>query len=206
MVVSALSIAESVDPYESDLPEGTVVKAVDAVDWSIGRHNCDIRPRLVDKSTGISRLLDSGSQISVTQKLPGDTIDKSIKLIAVNGSKIDTYGVREVEFNIGRKRYKMPAVVCDVKQDILGMDFIAKYRLNFEWDEIDQTDLYLVDRKAKSKSALQIVTVPVDTPRVNYLSKPARFAAILGLSLKKIRITMNRTQFKIVEPMNIKLI
>ena len=150
---------------------GTVIRAIDAVDWSIGRHNCDIRPRLIDKSTGISRLIDSGSQISVTQKLPGDSIDKSLKLVAVNGSKIETYGVREVEFKIGRKAYKMPAVVCDVKQDILGMDFITKFRLNFEWDEFDQTELYLVDRKAQSKALLQVVTVPLDTPRVSSISR-----------------------------------
>ena len=159
------------NPFESDLPEGTVIRAVDAVDWSVGRHNCDIRPRLLDKSTGISRLVDSGSQISVTQKLPGDTIDKSLKLVAVNGSKIETYGVREIEVKIGRKSYKMPAVVCDVKQDILGMDFIAKFKLNFEWDEFDQSELYIVDRKAQIKAQLQVITVPVDTPRVNYLSK-----------------------------------
>ena len=57
MVVSAMSIAAAVNPYESDLPIGTVIPAVDAVDWSIGNRNCDIRPRLVDKSSGRARLL-----------------------------------------------------------------------------------------------------------------------------------------------------
>ena len=162
-------MAAAIDPFESDLPEGTVIKAVDAVGWSIGRRNCDIRPRLIDKSSGTSRLIDSGSQISVVRKGPGDKIDHSIKLVAVNGTKIDTYGVREVVVKINRKSYPMPAVVCDVKQDILGMDFIAKFKLNFEWDEVDQTDLYLVDRKAQIRSLLQIVTVPTDTPRIEYL-------------------------------------
>ena len=63
----------------------------------------------------------------------------------------------------------MPAVVCDIQQDILGMDFITKFKLNFEWDDFDQTELYLVDRKAQIKAPLQIVTVPTDTLRVNYL-------------------------------------
>ena len=62
--MSALQVAESVNPYESDLPEGSVVRAIDAVNWSIGQRNCDIRPRLVDKATGIKRLIDTGSQIS----------------------------------------------------------------------------------------------------------------------------------------------
>ena len=101
MVVSALEVAKSVNPYESDLPEGTVIPAVSAVDWLVGQRNCDIRPRLMDKSTGISRLLDSGSQISVTRKEENDKIDPSFKLVAVNGSKIPTYGVKEITVKIG---------------------------------------------------------------------------------------------------------
>ena len=162
-------MAAAINPYESDLPEGTVIRAVDALKWSVGQRNCDIRPRLIDKSSGKVRLIDSGSQISVVMKGPEDKIDQSIKLVAVNGTKIDTYGVRNVEVKINRKSYSMPAVICDVKQDILGMDFITKFKLNFEWDEFDQTELYLVDRKANIKSLLQIATVPTDTPRISYL-------------------------------------
>ena len=61
------------------------------------------------------------------------------------------------------------AVICDVSQEILGMDFINKYRLNFEWDEFDQSELWLVDRKAQIKAPLQVVTVPITTPRISYL-------------------------------------
>ena len=106
----------------SDLPVNTVVKAVDALDWKMGQRGCDVRPRLLDKSTGVNRLLDSGSQISVTSKRPEDKIDNSFKLIAVNGSKIQTYGVRSVDVKIGRKAYRIPAVICDVSQEILDMD------------------------------------------------------------------------------------
>ena len=71
LVVSALEVAESVDPYLPDVQVGTVIRAVDALNWKPGR-NCDIRPKLLDRSTGCSRLLDSGSQISVAMKQPGD--------------------------------------------------------------------------------------------------------------------------------------
>ena len=87
-----MTVAASVNPYESDLPEGTVVRAIDALDWSVGRRNCDIRPRLYDKSSGKNRLVDSGSQITVTTKNPDDKPDSSIKLVAVNGSRIETFG------------------------------------------------------------------------------------------------------------------
>ena len=131
----------------------------------------------MDDSTGIHRLLDTGSQISITCKGPEDKIDHSLKLVAVNGSKIDTFGIKTIEVKIGRKAYPIPAVVCDIQQDILGMDFIKKFRLNFEWDEFTQSELFIVDRKAQIKKELKIITVPTDIPRVHYLdslgSKPS---------------------------------
>ena len=50
---------------EESLPIGSVIPAVEALHWSVGQ-NCDVRPRLLDKSTGTHRLLDTGSQISTT--------------------------------------------------------------------------------------------------------------------------------------------
>ena len=37
MVVSALEVAGSVDPYQSDLPAGSILSAVEARDWAIGQ-------------------------------------------------------------------------------------------------------------------------------------------------------------------------
>ena len=101
LVVAAMSVASTIDPFTPDLPEGTVISAVEAKCWALGR-NCDIRPRLHDKSTGVDRLVDSGSQISVTKKGPDDKIDHSFKLVAVNGTKIDTFGVKTLQVKVGR--------------------------------------------------------------------------------------------------------
>ena len=129
---------------------GVEVSACDAYNWT--RKNVDIRPRLVDKATGVARLVDTGSQISVTAKRSGDKIDNSVKLVAVNGTRIDTFGVRDVEFKIGRKSYKVSAIICDVEQDILGMDFMTKFKLNLEW--CDESELYIVDKKAQTRNKL----------------------------------------------------
>ena len=80
-MVSAISIAENVDPFQTDLPVDTVVRAVDALNWKVGQRGCDIRPRLYDKSTGVNRLLDSGSQISVTGKKPEDKVDNAFYVL-----------------------------------------------------------------------------------------------------------------------------
>ena len=37
LVVSALQVAEQVDPYQMDLPEGTVLRAVDALGHQNGQ-------------------------------------------------------------------------------------------------------------------------------------------------------------------------
>ena len=114
-----MSIACNINPYESDLEPGVVIPAVEAVDWN-GRRNCDIRPRLKE-ANGQGRLIDSGSMITATAKRPGDKVDKSVKLVAVNGSEIKTYGTRKIEVKIGRKAYEMEAIICDINQDILGI-------------------------------------------------------------------------------------
>ena len=63
----------------------------------------------------------------------------------------------------------MPAIICEVKEDILGMDFINKFKLSMVWDDFDQTELLLVDKKAQIQQELQVVTVPTNLPRVHYL-------------------------------------
>ena len=122
-----------------DLPVGVELPAVDAVGWQ-GFRSVDVRPRLLDKSSNVTRLIDTGAQLSAAKKGPNDKRDESVRLVAVNGSKIDTFGVREIKLKIGRKQYTIEAVICDIKEDILGMDFMHKYKLGLHWDDQDQTE------------------------------------------------------------------
>ena len=100
MVVGASEVASAVNPFHSDLPFGEVVPTVDAVGWSRGQRNCDIRPRLKDESTGTFRLIDSGSMITAAMRGPDDKVDDSVRLVAVNGSRIRTYGTKIITFNL----------------------------------------------------------------------------------------------------------
>ena len=153
----------------ASLPVGEVISAAEALGWN-NQQGVDIRPRLVDKATKVARLLDTGSMITATVRKPEDKPDNSVRLVAVNGSTIQTYGSRLIEVKIGRKAYSIEAIVCDVAQDILGMDFVDKFKLNFEWDDFDQSELYIVDKKAKISQELQMVTVPKNLPRLSYLN------------------------------------
>ena len=191
-VMSALEIASEIDPYAGNLEVGVEVPALDAVGWVSGHRNVDIRPRLVDLGSGEARLVDSGAQISATARKPGDKIDESVNLIAVNGSKIKTYGLREIQFKINRKAYSIMAVVCDIPQDILGMDFITKYKLNFEWDD---SDLYIVDKKAQIRSRLKIVTVPTSLTRAHHVEPVSVDPKVLPGAEQVARRQSNQSTF-----------
>ena len=65
--------------------------AFQAVHWPEGLQNVDLRPHLWDAALQEFLLIDSGSQITATCKRPGDKIDNSVRLIVVNGSRINTY-------------------------------------------------------------------------------------------------------------------
>ena len=97
--------------------------------------------------------------LSATARKPGDKIDNSVRLVAVNGSSIPTYGIREIELKINRKTYRIPAMICDINQDILGMDFVDKYKLGLEWDDFDQSELFLVDKRSQIKTLLKMVII-----------------------------------------------
>ena len=60
--------------------------------------------------------------------------------------------------------------MADTTDSILGMDFIGKFKLGFIWDDFDQSELYIYDKKAQIQKQLQIVTIPADTQRLSYIS------------------------------------
>ena len=45
LTLAALETASLINPFESDLPEGTIIPSVDTQNWPAGHRGCDIRPR-----------------------------------------------------------------------------------------------------------------------------------------------------------------
>ena len=93
----------------------------------------DMRPHLYDKVTKQYLLLDSGAQVTAYPPDPGDTVDPTISLKAVNGSKLRCYGYKEVNVQINRKTYRINAIKTDVPNPILGWNFQRKHRLDVTW-------------------------------------------------------------------------
>ena len=148
--------SEQIDPFLPNIETGSKISAMLAKQWSSQRQS-DIRPRLFDKGSQIHRLIDTGSMISTTAKKEGDTLNPHLVLQAVNNSPMPTYGFRNIDVKIGRKTYPIKAVIVDVNQEILGMDFLENFKLGLDWigDEY-----YIFDRKAQIKKSLSFVTVP----------------------------------------------
>ena len=108
--------------------------------------------------------------ISTTKKKPEDKENPDLVLQAVNNSPMKTYGFREIPVKIGRKTYQIKAVVVDLDHEILGMDFINRYRLGLDW--IDG-EYKIVDRKAQIQHSLSFVAVPRSQIRTQSLAYPS---------------------------------
>ena len=161
-VTSAVDSIAHVNPFLPVWEQGQEVSALEAVSWVEGSR-LDCRPKVFDGNSKSYKLCDSGSMVTVIKKSSEDKLDNSRYLQAVNGSAIKCYGSKIIEVRLGRKTYSVKAVIADVKQDILGWDFLGKYRLNWEWSPFG--DLYLVDKKANIKTEVKFVTIPAGSSR-----------------------------------------
>ena len=84
-----------------------------------------------DVSTGLKWLIDGGAVLSIipptyAQRLEGPT---DMSLQAANGSRIKCYGVRQMPIHLPGRKLSFPVTIADVKQPILGADFLARFYL-----------------------------------------------------------------------------
>lgn len=140
------------------------------------------RLSIMDVNTGIQFLIDSGANVSV---YPLNLVsDKSAskkcepnkyKLFAANGTQIETYGLitKELNFRL-RRNYRWVFIVADVKQPIIGADFLVNYKLL-----IDLSGRRLIDSETQMKvvgcisdsNQPTIKTIVDDHPYIDLLEK-----------------------------------
>ena len=147
-IAQEISSIASLNPLLPDLVIGEEISAAEAALHRDGFRGVDCRPKVFDGISKSWKLCDSGSMVTVIKKGPNDKPDPTRFLKAVNGSKIECYGQKEVEIRLNRKSYVIKAVIADVSQDILGWDFLSKYKLNWQWTEFRR----LISRRSKSKN------------------------------------------------------
>lgn len=82
----------------------------------------------------MSYLIDTGANVSVipVSKVNRNKVNKQCeyKLFAANGTEIRTYGIVSLELNLGlRRSFKWNFIISDVKQPIIGADFLKTHNL-----------------------------------------------------------------------------
>lgn len=89
----------------------------------------------MDRTTGLRFLVDSGANVSVIprsvkQNNSSASECKDYKLYAANGTEIKTYGIKTMVLDLKlRRAFRWTFIVADVKQPIIGADFLAHYKL-----------------------------------------------------------------------------
>ena len=137
--------------------------AFQAMGWDPGQQGVDLRPHLWDPKADRFMLVDSGSQCCAWPPDPGDKVDPTITLKAVNGTRLKSYGIKEVDIKLGRKTYKMKVIKADVDKPIIGWNFIRRYKLDMAWNQWG--DVCLVDKKAKIQTVLHYKSIPYQEAR-----------------------------------------
>ena len=134
---------------------GQDVSAIEYINW-VNSNQVDCRPKFFDTNSKNYMLVDTGAMSSCVPKQKGDVLNKNLTLRTADNKPMPTYGTRALNIKMGRKEYSIQAIITDVKQTILGMDWINAYKLGFEWFD---NDLYLIDKKADIKKKLEFVTI-----------------------------------------------
>lgn len=137
------------------------------------------RLSVMDRKTGINFLIDSGANISV---LPYNLVHKKVnsepckyRLYAANGTEIKTYGIHFMVLDLSlRRAFRWMFVLADVKQPILGADFLANHKLLIDLNGrrlIDQITNLKVSGYISQSNEPTIKTIVEQCPYYDLLSK-----------------------------------
>ena len=117
-----------------------IVKAIAAIVdegvMSASTANNDLRPKLVDVTTGRAILVDSGASRSIwpVADYPGRSPDPFTSLKAVNGSTIGTFGVETIKVQVsGSFTFQHQFILAPRDEVVLGWDYLVKAKLDIAW-------------------------------------------------------------------------
>merc|ERR1711951_185241 len=99
----------------------------------------DLRPRVWCNKLKMSFLVDSGAAVSIMprSRVKDVTVTGSsdnVKLRAVNGSEIQTYGKRTFRLQMGRAHFTHTFVIADLP-GVLGFDWMSRHNIRLTWTD-----------------------------------------------------------------------
>ena len=142
----------------------------------------DLRPGVWCNKLKMSFLVDSGAAVSIVprSRVKGDvTVSQDVKLRAVNGSAIQTYGKRTFRLQLGRAHFTHTFVVADLP-GVLGWDWLSQHGIQLTWK---------ADGKCKLSAGRK--TIPVT------MGRPSN--ELLGLQLAEVDFRTYSAAHKVTE-------
>ena len=89
-------------------------------------------PIIKDHHSSKDVLLDTGAQVTLWPATAAERLhpeDTTERLEAANGTRIPTFGKRQVTFQFGRSRYQWNVILAKVSRPLIGTDFLRHHRL-----------------------------------------------------------------------------
>lgn len=129
---------------------------------------------VTDARSGRRFLIDSGADISVLPPSVGQRPISGIVLTAANGTRIQTYGQKTLNLDLGLTRpFSWTFEIADVTRGIIGADFLHYYGLL-----VDVRRNSLVD--SNSGLASKIVTANTVPPTICVVSQPRLWTNLIA--------------------------
>lgn len=136
------------------------------------------RLMITDQQSNRNYLIDTGADVSVIPATPQDLTNSpyTTTLYAANGTRIKTYGEKRLTMNLGlRRQFNWRFIIADVKQPIIGADFIVKHGLL-----IDLKHKKLIDQQTNLEFIGSIHKIDPDTACIKAYNGKDKFQRILA--------------------------
>lgn len=132
-----------------------------------------------DRNNGFNFLVDTGANVSVLpniKKIINRSEEQKYTLYAANGTQIKTFGTKTLVLDLNlRRSFKWTFIIADVRQPILGADFLSNYNLLVDVKKkrlVDQiTNLNVVASIVKYDNKWTVKTIDQDHPFFDIISK-----------------------------------
>ncbi|GBL74513.1 hypothetical protein AVEN_235445-1 [Araneus ventricosus] len=112
-----------------------------------GQNNRQVdRIIVADHNKKIQFLVDTDAEVSVIPRLKKDNNDNNeLTLYAANDTEIRTFGTKLLDLDLKlHRRFQWKFIIADVKQAIIGVDFLTNFYLL-----VDDKNNRLIDAKTK---------------------------------------------------------
>ena len=149
---------EDIEVEEEDISSFKAGFQEEAKNSAKNKSRNDLRPRVWCNKLKMSFLVDSGAAVSIMPrsrvKDKDVTVAEDVKLRAVNGSVIQTYGKRSFRLQMGRAHFTHTFVVADLP-GVLGFDWMSQHGIHLTWT---------TDGKCKLRAGRRTIPVTMGRP------------------------------------------